>query len=124
MSEIEQVRAVSAAYLESVQAGDADKAAELFTDDAVMMPPNGPPIVGREAIRQRLQKTGPQPTLDEEFIMFEASGSLAYQRSRALWVSDGKTKFTDSMDIFKQGNDGTWRYAAMIWNSNDGYEDV
>ena len=40
MSETEQVRAVSAAYLEAVQAGDADRAAKLFTEDAVMLPPN------------------------------------------------------------------------------------
>ena len=124
MSEIEQVRAVSAAYLESVQAGDADRAAKLFTEDAVMLPPNAPPIAGRKAIRQRLHNTGPQPTLDEEFVMFEASGNLAYQRSRASWVSDGKTKFTESMDIFKRCEDGIWRYAAMIWNSNEGYEDL
>jgi uncharacterized protein (TIGR02246 family) len=83
MTEIEQVRAVSAAYLQAVKGGDPDKAAALFSEDGVMMPPNKPPIEGREAIRQSLLKNGPQPSLAEQFLMFEVSGRLAYQRSRA-----------------------------------------
>ena len=123
MSEIERVRAVSAAYLQAVREGDADKAAALFSEDGVMMPPNKSPILGREAIRQTLLKNGPQPTLDEQFLMFEVSGRLAYQRSRASWGSNGKRKFTDSMDVFKQSDDGTWQYAAMVWNSSEGFGD-
>jgi ketosteroid isomerase-like protein len=123
MSEVEQVRAVSAAYLQAVKEGDADKAAALFSEDGVMMPPNAPLIEGREAIRQTLLKNGPLPTLNEEFLMFEVSGRLAYQRSRASWVSNGKTKYTDSMDVLKQTSGGTWQYAAMVWNSSEGFDE-
>jgi ketosteroid isomerase-like protein len=122
MSEIERIRAVSAAYLQAVKDGDADKATALFCVDGVMMPPERPPIVGREAIRQSMLQNGPQPTLEERFLMFEVSGRLAYQRSRASWGSNGERKFTDSMDVFKRNKDGTWQYAAMVWNSSEGFD--
>ena len=124
MSEIEQVRAVSAAYVQAVREGDADKAAALFSEDGVMMPPNKRPVEGREAIRQILLENGPQPTLNEQFITFAVSGRLAYQRSRASWDSNGARKFTDSMDVLKQGDDGTWRYAAVTWNTSEGFDDA
>ena len=123
MEVIKEIRAVSAAYLEAVQAGDADRAAALFTEDAMMMPPNQLPIVGREAIRRSIRSTGPQPTLSERFLMFQASGGLAYQRSRASWLSNGKVKYTDSMDVFVQNENGEWRYAAMVWNSSEGFDE-
>jgi hypothetical protein len=75
-------------------------------------------------MRQSLLKNGPQTSLAEQFLMFEVSGRLAYQRSRASWGFNGKRKFTDSMDVFKQADERTWQYAVMTWNSSKGFDDL
>ena len=124
MSEVDDVRATSAAYLDAIRTGDADKGASLFTEDAVQMPPNSPLIKGRDAIRKGIIEQGPIPSINEEFQMIDVSGDLAYQRSKASWEWDGKARFTDSMDILKRGEDGQWRYVAMVWNSSEGFEQV
>lgn len=38
-------------YLAAAKAGDAAKVASFYAEDAVVMPPNAPPIEGRRAIQ-------------------------------------------------------------------------
>jgi ketosteroid isomerase-like protein len=122
MSEIDEVRATCAAYLQAIKTGDAEKGATLFTEDAVQMPPNAPLVRGRDAICRGIMENGPIPSINEEFLMIDTSGDLAFQRSRVTWDSDGSTKYTVSMDVLKRCDDGVWRYIAMVWNSSEGFD--
>src|SRR5687767_8647479 len=48
------LRAALAAYLDAANAGDSAGWAALYTEDAVMMPPNSPAVEGRAAIESWL----------------------------------------------------------------------
>jgi ketosteroid isomerase-like protein len=50
-SALAAIRAIEARYSRYVAAGMADSAALIYTDDAVVMPPNQPAITGRAAIQ-------------------------------------------------------------------------
>ncbi|MDJ0958082.1 MAG: DUF4440 domain-containing protein [Arenicellales bacterium] len=93
----------------------------MCAEDVVMMPPNKPPIEGREGIKQHINKLGPDSTLTGESLNIEVSGKLAYQRSRATWSSNDKTKHTDSFEVLNQQEDGSWLFIASSWNSSEGF---
>lgn len=122
MSDLDKIHALNAAFETAMQEGDADKCASMCSEDAVFMPPNKPPIEGREAIRQHIKNLGPDSTLSGESVNIEVSGRLAYQRSRATWESNGKTKYTDSLEALQQQDDGSWLFIASSWNSSAGFE--
>src|SRR5918992_879718 len=50
------IRAVADAYVKATLAADAKAIADLYTDDAVEMPPNHPVVKGRAAIQQYYEK--------------------------------------------------------------------
>jgi ketosteroid isomerase-like protein len=50
------IKAVADRYVKASLAGDAKAIAELYTEDAVEMPPNEPAIKGRAAIQQYYEK--------------------------------------------------------------------
>ena len=105
--------------------GDTDRYLSMLSDDAVLMPPDGPPIVGKAQIRAwskemskrlRIQTYAP---VDEEVVV---AGDWAFRRSGFVWtaVLDGQP-INDSgkfIIIYKRENDGAWRVARDIWNGN------
>ena len=122
MSEIEKINACNSAFEDALRAGDGDRCALMCEENAVLMPPNAPPVEGRDAIRQHFADLGPDSTVAATTLNIELSGKLAYQRSRVSWDSNGKTKYTDSMDILRQQDDGSWLFLASAWNSEDGFD--
>ena len=50
------IREVADAYVKATTSGDAKAVAALYTEDAVEMPPNLPPVKGRAAIQQYLRQ--------------------------------------------------------------------
>ena len=50
------IREVADAYVKATTSGDAKAVAALYTEDAVEMPPNLPPVKGRAAIQQVLRE--------------------------------------------------------------------
>lgn len=122
MAEIDKIDALNAAFQEALRNGNGDKCGSLCAEDAVMMPPNAPPIEGRETIKQHFAKLGADPSVTAETLKIEISDDLAYQRSRVSWHSNGKTKYTDSIDVLRRQEDGTWLFVASSWNSSEGFE--
>ena len=56
-ADLAALEANAAAYEAAYAAGDADALAALHADDAVRMPPNAAPVIGKEAIRASFQAT-------------------------------------------------------------------
>lgn len=53
------------AYLEAYNAGELDRLASLYADDAVLLPPDAPPVRGRDSIRTHFAgELAPGPTLE------------------------------------------------------------
>lgn len=124
MSEIEKINARNVAFQDALRKGDADTCASMCAEDAVMMPPSAPPVEGRDAIKQHFAKLGPDATVTADILKTEVFGGLAYQRSRVSWDSNGKTKYTDTLDVLRQHDDGSWLFVASSWNNSEGFDQV
>ena len=99
----------------------------MLTDDAVLMPPNSPPVVGREAIRTWSEAASAQVRIedyrpaDEELIV---AGDWAIRRATFTWtlrLDADPTVIQDAgkfIIVYRREDDGSWRVARDIWNSN------
>lgn len=122
MSEADQINFCIQAFMEALRLGEAEKCASMYEENAVVMPPNEPPIFGRESIRQHFANLGSDPSITAEALKIEVSGELAYDRSRVTWGSSGKTKYTDCLDVFRKQDDNSWAFIASTWNSVEGFD--
>ncbi len=106
-----EILKLQALWTAVVRAGRPDRAAELCADDVVMLPPDAPPITGREAARDWLARSsggaverievqgvdlrgGPRSawlTATIATTRRSGNGACAVERERRLWalVKDG-----------------------------------
>ena len=105
----------------------ADGYASFTTEDAVLLPPNGARIDGRDAVRALILSY----TQAEEFsitweaprVEVSAAGDLAYSMGTyeySLKDAEGNpvSDKGKSVDIWKKQADGSWKVAVVIWNSD------
>ncbi|QYJ01354.1 DUF4440 domain-containing protein [Thalassovita mediterranea] len=118
-----EIEAASAAWVEAYNANDWEALAELFTEDAILMPPNDPAVVGREAIAawEAENETGFRIVLDIENI--SGSGDTAYVRGRScLFIPQADGSYgVDAgkfLEVRKLQENGDWLLDVDIFNSN------
>lgn len=118
------LNALVADFMVALNTGDADGMAALYAANGRRMQPDGPPIVGREAIRQNISQAFEASDLEVQLQVEETrfSGELAYvQGTFALGVvpKDGSPR-TDSlghwMRLMRREPDGRWLVAYELWN--------
>ncbi|HEY4648681.1 MAG TPA: SgcJ/EcaC family oxidoreductase [Gemmatimonadales bacterium] len=113
-------------YAASLNAGDIDRWMALWTEDGVQLPPNEPPVVGKEKIRARNGAVLQTFTFEIGITNQEVStaGDWAYSRGsyRATLTPrgggpaipvDGKY-----MTILTRQPGGGWKIHRDIFNSN------
>jgi len=118
------IEAIWPTYANIVEAGDVDAYLELWTDDGIQMPPNEPPVAGKEHIRARFLAVDEQVTLGYNIDNREVvvSGDIAYSRgvfTGTVTPKDGgeSTHLEGKyMTIFRRQPDGTWEIHRDIWN--------
>jgi uncharacterized protein (TIGR02246 family) len=124
-----QVDALARSWERWEAAGQADSIATAFTDRAYQLPPNGPPVFGREAIQayQAQQFSLGQWTVHISVDQVSANGPLAVSRGAYdLAMTPGPNAPPGMTAVADTGKwvgelrqaDGTWRFATLIWNSN------
>jgi uncharacterized protein (TIGR02246 family) len=119
------LRAALAAYFDAANASDAARWASLYTEDAVMMPPNSPVVQGRAAIELWLAML-PVRITDAEGTALEAegAGSVAYVRGtysmnlQIPGVPESVPQEGKLLQIYARQPDGSWLLARDIWNAN------
>ncbi len=112
------------AHENAFQAGDVDRLAELYAEDAVSMPPGFPASVGREAIKGDLQFFFDEFVLDRQFTLanYEIAGDYATRRGEWTQTLTPKAGGDPVIETgrctlgFKKIDD-QWKVAWEIWNT-------
>jgi XRE family transcriptional regulator, regulator of sulfur utilization len=103
--------------------------AAYFAEDAVLLPPDAPPVTGRRAIlewQERSQKESPWRTLPETLRAdeVEVAGDLALSRSTlqgtrvAKAGGEGEPFEAKYFDVLRHKADGQWELVRRMWSSN------
>ena len=111
-------------YVQAMLEKDLSAWMGLWTENAVMLPPNSPALEGRDAIIQDLM-VGPATT---EFVLdvldIDGAGDIAYVRgtySVTMTVAGVPELVRDEgkyLSIFKKQPDATWLFSVDTWNSD------
>jgi uncharacterized protein (TIGR02246 family) len=120
----EEIGQLINSWVEASNAGDADKIVSLLADDCVIIPPNAPPLIGKEAVRKDEQQSYDQYTYqgDETILDFHVCGDYAF--SRGTWTQNqtpkagGESKKQNGhfMDIYQKQSDGSWKLFMNAWS--------
>ncbi len=108
-------------WIEAFNAHDADALASLYSEDAVLLPPNEPAVFGRDAIRATNKEMLAEEGIGMELEDLEINivGDLGYKAGRyRMYSKDGglldRGKY---IEIWKK-TDGTWLIHRDMWNSS------
>jgi uncharacterized protein (TIGR02246 family) len=121
-----EIRQGDKEFFDAVKARNANAIADQYAPDAISMPANSPPLMGREAIlqfnQQMLKTPGLAITGESDVIKFSDDGTMAYAAGKY------SASFTDPKghavkDEGKYLNvlrrvDGKWRVVADAFSSN------
>jgi ketosteroid isomerase-like protein len=105
---------------------DIERILSYWTEDAVVLPPGLPPIVGKPALRQyvlaSLQIPGFRISWTSTDVTFSPDRNLAYLFSHNAVTMNGPdgtpaTTKGRAVTIWRRESDGEWRCAVDIWNA-------
>ena len=119
------LQAVDQNWAKAYNAGNADAVANLYDEQAVLLPPNAPAAKGRAAIKAFFAKDtaesqkagvaiilGPNPSGG-------VSGELGWQSGTyAIKDKTGKTVETGKYLSVSRKKDGKWLYVRDTWNAD------
>ncbi len=119
------IEAANSALATAFNNGDAEAVAKFYTEDAVVLPPNAEPVLGREAV-QAFMRAGMDAGLSNLQLSTESvdgSGELLYEiGTYTLQVTpEGQAAGSDRgkyVVIWKQNEAGAWKLHVDIWNSS------
>lgn len=108
-------------WVQCIREGRYRDAAQLVTEDAVMMPPQEPMVRGRDGVEAFLASR--PPLVDMQFTLDEVTGTgmqLTYRTTSIITVDVGDGQLV-TMKARAQSNaerqpDGRWLAVAIMWN--------
>ena len=121
-SDVQALRDMSPRFLAAFNAGEST--VDMFTEDAVRIPPQGPALVGHEALRERdlayhAEFTATQTATTDEVQVY---GDVGF--ARGTW-SVRETPRAGGAEVERNGNwliiyerqpNGQWKAIRHIWN--------
>jgi len=120
-----KLKADSTAVFDYVAKGDAEAAANMYAEDALVMPDKAPALNGRAAVREFF--TGMVGQLKDAGLTFKDNGANGWGISGDMaWLSgtyavvDASGQAVDTgkyMSVHHRTN-GVWLYIRDIWNSD------
>jgi len=110
-------------WVRLANAKDFKGVAALYTEDAIVMPPNQAAVQGRAAMQTWLEAFPPFSNLQMQTLEIEGRGDLAYSRGTySMTVSPaGAAPIEDRgkyLEICSKQADGSWKILRDIWNSD------
>jgi uncharacterized protein (TIGR02246 family) len=120
------IQAINKAWGENYNAGNAGAIADLYAEDALLMPPGAVTANGRDAIRGFLagdtaaaKAAGLTYNVSSDADAIHISGDMAWQNG-SYTVSDASGATVDTgkyLSVF-QKKDGKWHLYRDTWNSD------
>ena len=113
-------------YRSSLNAGDLDQLMSLWTENGVSMPPNVPPVIGKDQIRVRVKGYFDKFTFDMDYTQAEVEVAGGWAFTRGTYTATltpkegGQPVFIDGkyIGILERQSDGSWILHRNIFNSN------
>jgi len=122
-TDVAALRAIADRDAPTVRARDWATLLSEYSEGAVRMPPNGPAVEGREAIRKMLEQLPPITAFDFRLVDLQGDGEIAYMR--AAWsitvAPAGAKPISDAgkiLVVFRKQPGGGWLRVADAWNSD------
>jgi uncharacterized protein (TIGR02246 family) len=119
------IKAVADEYVKATLAADPKAIAALYTDDAVEMPPNMPPVKGRAAIQQYYEKqfaAGKIARFSLTHLETRAIGDAGYDvgtyQQSVTPTGGAAMDDTGKYTVILKRTGGRWRVAYAIYNSD------
>jgi ketosteroid isomerase-like protein len=107
--------------------GDLERALAYWTDDAIVLPPDQPALVGKAAIRAYVQQAVSTPgfsiTWEPELAVVSENGDMGYMVERnKVTFNDAagalQTQFGKAVTVWRLQTDGRWKCVVDTWNGN------
>jgi uncharacterized protein (TIGR02246 family) len=127
-ADIKAVKDLEAAWVKDAATKDVDKFLSYYSDDAAVLMPNEPAIVGIDNIKAalRLMLSDKNFALTFQSTRAEASrgGDFVYtigNYSQTMSGPKGKKPITEKgkfLTVFKKQADGSWKAVADMWSSD------
>ena len=120
----EDIETAGTKFTEAYNSGNAAALAQMYTEDAAVLPPDGKRVDGRKGVEEFWQGAidAGMKNLTLKALEVEERADLAYEvgaftldvpsEGGALSTVAGKY-----IVVWKKGDDGTWRLHRDIWNS-------
>jgi ketosteroid isomerase-like protein len=115
-AELEAVKAVDAAFAAGMNAKDTAAVFANYADDAAVMPPDSPTLVGGPA---RAFLAGFLAAGATDFVLTPTTaygiGDLAYMVGTASFKMNGAPDSVKYAEVLRKGADGKWRYVVDMF---------
>jgi uncharacterized protein (TIGR02246 family) len=120
------IRATDTQWLTAVKARDVEKTVSYWSDDATILPPDSPPVIGKKAIRDYVAGAFAMPEFSINWeldkVVVARDGDMAYATANDVITFKGADGKVASMKaravvVWQKQADGSWKVVADIWNA-------
>lgn len=127
---LEDIGRLGDAYLDAYDDGDVERLADLFTDDAVLMPSGEPTCEGRDEIADYFDDLLRDEPADAEFEVQETKvlDGWAFERiDVTLYWTDPSTgeegeSWARYFWVLRRQEDGAWKIARLVVNTEEPWD--
>ena len=118
--------ATSRAWAQAAASGDLERVVGFWADDAIVLAPDQPAVVGKAAIREFVKQSTAIPqfsiTWEPEQARLAASGELGYlvEHNRVTFADSAgvrHTQFGKAVTIWRKDATGAWKCIVDTWNN-------
>lgn len=121
-----RIQEVYKASTDAIAAGNLEALSHYYTDDAVQLPPDAPPLVGWSQIEASLERELDGITLSSTIDVIEIviRGDLAYAWGHYRGIvtpkdGDPSTRTSGSfLDVLRREAHGSWQIARSTWSNH------
>jgi ketosteroid isomerase-like protein len=118
-SDVSAIKHLAQQASEAYLAHDWEQFTSYFTENAVWMPPDQPPLIGKEAWWSWIGKRWGKRTMQQHVINHEeiiVTGNWAFEWHTESQIGEGWQVNFKGIWILQRQDDGQWKIARYCWN--------